>query len=146
MWNDWGDKEKERKRLTIPRLELGIFRVSGERVSHCTIRSTNHFSPFYYIKCNMTKPWFINKNVKLNDDTTRHNISQTMIEQISAITKQDSIHSSHMTNPFSTSLFPRIAKINVFTKKTAKESQIQFIQNCLLVPMCPISNFPNRLQ
>ena len=25
--------------MTIPRLELGIFRVSGERVSHCTIRS-----------------------------------------------------------------------------------------------------------
>ena len=25
--------------MTIPRLELGISRVSGERVSHCTIQS-----------------------------------------------------------------------------------------------------------
>ena len=26
--------------MTIPRLELGISRVSGERVSHCTIQSS----------------------------------------------------------------------------------------------------------
>ena len=27
------------RKMTIPRLELGISRVSGERVSHCTIQS-----------------------------------------------------------------------------------------------------------
>ena len=27
------------EKMTIPRLELGISRVSGERVSHCTIQS-----------------------------------------------------------------------------------------------------------
>ena len=30
--------------MTIPRLELGISRVSGERVSHCTIQSLAFFS------------------------------------------------------------------------------------------------------
>ena len=32
--------------MTIPRLELGISRVSGERVSHCTIQSHNHLQTF----------------------------------------------------------------------------------------------------
>ena len=34
----------EKRKMTIPRLELGISRVSGERVSHCTIQSLAFFS------------------------------------------------------------------------------------------------------
>ena len=38
----------EAKRMTIPRLELGISRVSGERVSHCTIQSCFDSLPTLY--------------------------------------------------------------------------------------------------
>lgn len=40
--------KREAKKMTIPRLELGISRVSGERVSHCTIQSCFGFIPAFY--------------------------------------------------------------------------------------------------
>ena len=41
--------------MTIPRLELGISRVSGERVSHCTIQSWRQVSDFLL--------WFIRRSI-----------------------------------------------------------------------------------
>ena len=35
----WNYVKQKNQKMTIPRLELGISRVSGERVSHCTIQS-----------------------------------------------------------------------------------------------------------
>ena len=40
--------KREAKKMTIPRLELGISRVSGERVSHCTIQSCFDSLPTLY--------------------------------------------------------------------------------------------------
>ena len=40
--------KREAKKMTIPRLELGISRVSGARVSHCTIQSCFGFIPAFY--------------------------------------------------------------------------------------------------
>ena len=39
-----------KEKLTIPRLELGISRVSGERVSHCTIQSITNFPKGTYLR------------------------------------------------------------------------------------------------
>ena len=36
--------------MTIPRIELGISRVSGERVSHCTIQSWILFPEYHTSK------------------------------------------------------------------------------------------------
>ena len=48
-------RKKKEEKLTIPRLELGISRVSGERVSHCTIQSITLFIDPFYTRIASTK-------------------------------------------------------------------------------------------
>ena len=38
----------QKGKMTPPRIELGIYRVSGDRVSHCTTESNNFLIIFYY--------------------------------------------------------------------------------------------------
>ena len=70
----------EKRKVTIPRLELGISRVSGERVSHCTIQSCVVSLPTLYETTGALEQTAQRKEYNQHDGRPRTNSTKERVQ------------------------------------------------------------------